>query len=203
VKIFKKHRITTIKQLVLLIIAISTISSILILWLNPALRKGPAGFGPPAKMTNFQASDGSFSISYPENWTVFETPHGSHGDNEVIAVIIVAGRQGANLTMSRQSFPEGNINEVITWGQFRASKLQDYKSNSINPWVGNGEEGYINEYTWAQYNILGNAMFSHCQDTYIYKNNIGYSLSFCASEKDWNDLESYFTEMQNSFSILK
>lgn len=201
-KLIDKNRKLTIIQLLLLIIFLSTIISILILWLNPVFRKGPAGFGPPSKMTNFQASDGSFSISYPENWTVFETPDGNHGDKEVISAILVAGHQIANLTMARQSFPEGNIDSLISWGQSRASKHDAYSSNSINPWKGINEAGFVNDYLWAQYNFLGTAIFSHCQDVYILKNEIGYSLAFCSSEKDWQDLEKYYVEMQNSFLIL-
>jgi hypothetical protein len=196
-----KIRNLTKLQLIILFVILLTIVSIIDLWMNPAHRKGLAGFGPPAKMTSYQAKDGSFSISYPENWTVIETPQGSHGDKEIVTVIIVAGHQIANITMARQSFVQGNIDEVVDWGQLRAASLYGYKSISLDPVTSNGYDGYLHEYSFSNQSAWSGMEFSHCQDLYLYENNTGYSLAFCSSEKDWPDLLSYYVEMQNSFSM--
>lgn len=200
-RISERFRSLPKRQIILLIAIICTFASIIILVVNPAARKGPLGFGPPAPMVTFQMSDDSFSISYPENWTVFETPQGNHGDHEVVAIILVAGHQIANVTVARQSISAGNINDVVNWGQARAAIHEGYKSSSVDPFTVNNLGGYIHEYSWSHASLFENSILSSCQDVYALKNNIGYSVSFCSSEKDWRSLEGTYTEMQQSFYV--
>lgn len=63
-------------QLGIIVIVILSFTTIIVLVLNPAARKGPFGFGLPAPMTTFKPKDNSYSILYPENWVARETPQG-------------------------------------------------------------------------------------------------------------------------------
>ena len=200
-RLIKIIRNLTKWQRIFLVVIFWQIVSALMFLMYPAFRRGPMGFGPPADMTIFRASDGSFSISYPENWTVFETPDGNHGDDEVIAHILVAGHQMANVTIARRSFPRGDLGQVVAWGQLRAARLADYKSISLNPVTINGHDDYLREYSWSHLMIWGDKEFSHCQDEYIFDHDTGYSLSFCSSEADSAVLQSYYAKMQQSFSV--
>lgn len=200
-KISDKFHSLTKRQIIFLVATAWVFVSIVVWFMNPAARKGPLGFGPPASMVTFQMSDDSFSISYPQNWTVFETPNGSHGDQDVVAIILVAGHDLANITVARQSFPTGNIDNVVAWGKSRASTHQDHKSISINPFTDNNLDGYIYEYLWTHDSLVTNTITSICHDIYIFKNNTGYSLSFCSTDKDRLSLENTYEEMWQSFFV--
>src|SRR6266508_5202403 len=194
IKSMKKHHV------ILLVATAWVLMSVLILLINPAARKGPLSFGPPAPMKSFQAKNGSYSISYPANWVVGETPQGSHGDDEVVAVILVSGRQSANIAIARRTFPNANTNDVVTWGQARATRNTGYAPVSSEPWSNGKLKGLIHEYTWSSsssYEIITR----YCQDVYVLSNNIGYTLSFCSQEQDWLSLKCYFFEMRDSFSV--
>jgi hypothetical protein len=201
VEIIKKIRTLKRFQFILLVWIIWTIISILVLLIFPATRKGPAGFGPPAKMTTFQAADKNFSILYPANWTAHDLPQGDHGDKDVIASIIVAGHFVAYVEMVSHAFPQGDFMEVVDWGYLRATGNNEYKFISFQPITTISNNGYIHEYSWSLQNAKWKYDFNHCRDVYFYEDNIGYSFTFCSSEKDWSELQGYYSEMQNSISI--
>ena len=186
-------------QALLVLMGILTLVSILVLIIFPATRKGPLGFGPPAPMVTFQAKDRNFSISYPENWSAFDTPQGSHGDNEIVAVILIAGQMGSNVTIARRSFPNGDISDVVAWGESRAAIQTNYTSISFSPLTDNELGGVVHEYTG-----LGSSLYNitrRCQDVYVFAKNTGYDLSFCLDEQDWESLEKIFIQMRQSFVI--
>jgi len=188
-------------QLIMLI-AILWIASSVIIWLVfPTARKGPLGFGPPAEMTTFQAKDGKYTISYPANWSAFDL-EGSHGDHEVIATILVAGKSLANVTIARKSFPNGTVNDVSDWGKSRATQHDDYLVVSFLPLNDSDLNGFTHTYKWSS-PTLNNKVIRYCQDNYILADDFGYDLSFCSKEKDWSFLESTYLEMMQSFSVMQ
>ena len=198
----KRDKSIQLNQIVLFLLIIIFVS-VMNLILFPSLRKGPLGFGPPAKMTTFIAFDGSYSISHPANWTAFNTPQGNHGDTEVIAIITVSGHQMANLTISRQYFPDKTLDEVINWGQSRAEKHNGFTPVELKEISNINYDVYSFNYYWSSTNVWGDELLIHCQDFYTLYYETGYILSFCSKEKDWPDLINYYTDMQNSFVVSK
>lgn len=195
-----RHTITK-RQIIVLIVITWLIASILVLLFFPSVRKGPFGFGPPASMTTFQMKDGSFSISYPGNWIAYEMPQGYHGDDEIITSISVSGREFAIINIARKSFVDGNLNDVMDWGQSRAAQHIDYLPDSIQPLNVSETKGFIQEYKWLH--SAYDKILMHCQDVYVFADNVGYSISFCSQEQDWLSLKDFFIEMRESFSILE
>ncbi len=193
-KILSKIRLLSKGQLGIIVIVTLCVTSILGLMLNPAARKGPFGFGPPAPMTTFKASDNSYSILYPENWVARETPQGSQDDSKIIAVIVVSGQQYGIVNIARESFPDGNVDQVIEWGQSRAAEHINYAPFPLEAAAGN-TNNYVQEYTW------GNSTLKRCQDLYVYASDNGYAVSFCSYDSKWSYLESYFLTMMQSFSV--
>ena len=199
-RLYKKIRTRSGLHLGLIIIVVLTLMSTLVLVFNYASRKGPLGFGPPAPMKMYLMKDKSFSIMYPGNWVVFETPQGSHGDDDVVAIILVSGRSAANVTIARRSFINGDIHDVLVWGQLRAASNIDYIPASLDPLVDNKLGGFTQDYTWR--GPYQNDVTRHCQDMYVFKNEVGYTLSFCSQEQDWVSLEDFYIQMWQSFTIL-
>ncbi len=198
--IFEKLRSITRSQAIFLALTVLCMISFLVLFIDPSTRKGPLGFGPPAPMILFQMKDKSFTLLYPENWVAAETPQGNHGDIEIIAVIIVSGKQMANITIARKPFPTGNISNVVNWGQSRAAMHTDHNILSFKPLSDNNLDGLIQEYTWGSPSFNKNVT-SHCQDVYIFHNADGYALSFCALQQDWPSLMNVYAQIRQSFSI--
>lgn len=79
--------------------------SLVIMFFSQKSRTGPFGIGLPAETQIFVARQGGFSIKYPQSWVAFETPQGSHGDEDVIAVILVPGRSFPQVYIARHFFP--------------------------------------------------------------------------------------------------
>jgi hypothetical protein len=192
------------KQVLIIIIAISSIVSVLILLLNSAVRRGQFGFGNPIPMVTFALHDGSFSILYPQNWVAMETPQGSHGDIEIVAAIVVSGQAHAGVEIARNSFPDGNLSQVIAWGESRAASCLEFSPFFPLETLDDNSAGYILEYscTYSDLSFFekGETKFRY-QDFYVYSNNIGYALSFFAPDTQWSDLEEYFLAMEKSFYV--
>ena len=191
----KKYRI------VLLLAGLMTVASTVVWSMNPASRKGPFGFGDPAPMVKHQMRDGSFSILYPENWSVFETPGGSHGDEEIVATVVVAGKFSGYVNIARQSFPQVAKDKYLEWGESRASENQNYKSVSVTELSNLNVSGFVHEYVWSSPDFGGKMIGNRCQDIYTFTSDFAYDLSFCALEKDWLSLKEYFSDMQRSFTV--
>lgn len=184
-------------QLILLVLTIWTLVSVLVLIFVPAARKGPLGFGSPAPLKALASKELGFSVSYPGNWTAFETPQGNHGDREVVAVILVAGKVGAYVTIAHRPFLNANIDDVVEWGHSRATSHPGYSLISLRRITGEKAGGVAEEYVWfsnAQYR-----QYIHCLDRYVLFKNGGYVLSFCSTERDWLSLAGIFEQMAESF----
>lgn len=186
------------KQIKIVIVVTWLAVSVLVLFLFPAARKGPFGFGPPASMTTFQAADGSFSIAYPANWMPSDWPYGSRGDKEIIASIGVSGRQLGFVDIARRYFPKGNTKDVVDWGQLRAKQYVDYTPAPLLSLDNSKLKGFIQDYDWLHSDEM---TIVHCQDVYILANGVGYSISFCSQNQDWAFLKNYYAEMLRSFLI--
>lgn len=193
-----KQNITK-NQTKIIIATIWIVLSILVWSLIPASRKGPMGFGPPASMTIFKASDGSFSILSPANWVAFNLPQGYHGDKEIVASIAVSGREFAIINIAHKLFPDGKVNDVVDWGQSRAARSIDYVPTPLIPLSDSELTGFVQDYKWLHSSY--DKILMHCQDVYVLANNDGYALSFCSKEEDWTSLKDIYIEMQQSFSI--
>lgn len=197
----KHNKPIQLKHILLFMLIITSVSVINLL-LFPSFRKGPLGFGQPAKMTTFNAFDGSYSISHPANWTAFNTPQGNHGDTEVIAIITVSGHQMANLTISRQNLPDQTLDEVINWGQSRAEKHSGFTPVELIEISNINYDVYSFNYYWSSTNVWKKELLIYCQDFYILNQNTGYSLAYCSKEKDWPELFNYYADVQNSFVFM-
>ena len=192
--LLNKLRLLSKPRLGVLVIGIVCVASVLVFVLNPATRKGPLGFGPPAAMVMFTASDNSYSILYPGNWIARETPQGSQGDPDIIAVIVVSGQQHAIVNIARKSFPNGNIDQAISWGLSRASERIGYSHLQLEATAWNNNY-YVQEYTW------GDSPLIRCQDLYAYEQLYEYTLTFCSDDSHWLSLKDYFLTMMQSVSF--
>jgi hypothetical protein len=194
------HSLSTQQKIYASLILIFVISLVIILFF-PESRTGPLGLGLPAETRVFMAKQGGFSITYPQSWVTFETPQGSHGDEDVIAVILVPGRSFPQVYIARHFFSEGNISQVTAWGKIRARKRSGYVEVSVSDLSTPHLQGVIREYLWYE-----STPFSHieirCKDWYVLKHNMGYDLSFCAESKDWQQFDGVVNEMVKSFMII-
>jgi hypothetical protein len=142
-----------------------------------------------------------FSISVPESWGVAETPHGNHGDKEVIAVIGVPGRSSPHGSLARKAFAQADIGAVAAWGESRVQTEEVYVEISLEPIRIAGLEGLQREYSWKSYSRLLGLATWRCQDTYVLHGTSGYALSLCADERHWPQVEPVFRQMIESFSV--
>jgi hypothetical protein len=184
----------------ILIMVITLISIIRPLFL-PSLRFGPFGIGLPAPLKTYTGKYFSFSIKYPSNWIIFETPNGNHGDHEVIATVQVPGRSWPFLAIASRRFIDGNINQVSNWGYQRINNLTDLREVSLAPFTTTYYHGFVRDYLWTDNDPLFGQINVESKDYYILDDNKGYILSFSSEQEKWGDVDAIFLEMVNSFIV--
>ena len=187
-----------IKKLYILITTISIFLSFIILFSYPNSIKGPIGSNIPSKVVVFMADDKRFSFLYPSNWIASSLSGGNHGDDEIIAIVTASGYSMANVNIARHRFQNESISNIFEWGELRAKKNHEF--SLISRSLINQIESI--EYTWTSPVLFSDLqVLSHCQDYYLQNKLDGYVVSYCAKEKNWLYLKSFFAEIQKSFSF--
>lgn len=126
-----------------------------------------AGIGSLTNMKTFGDERMGFSIKYPEEWNAFSTPQGSHGDQDVIAVILAPGKSFPQVYIARGIFGSEEIAGVEAWGASRAKKRSSsIEISNVEKSPGNVEET-TREYSWQEETYLGPA-YIRCEDLYRY-----------------------------------
>jgi len=154
----------------------------------------------PFDMVVFEAKRAGFTIRFPENWTAMETPQGAHGDQEIVAVLLPAGRSFPQLYVARNTFSNPNMDAVASWGESRAKLRNGYQEFSLFKLNTDYHTGLARDYSWENPTIFGLKVI-RCKDWYVLKESIGYDLSFCADQVDWSRYEPVFEKMIESFQI--
>ena len=157
--------------------------------------------GLPSPMATFVSEKFQISIEYPRSWLASELNHGSHGDNEVIAAIGGgAPAVQATVSIARRTFSTPTIDDVAQWGMSRLeSRLTPYETLSLGSTTAPHSTALVRRYSRTSQNPLGQ-LSSECMDWYTYTGSNGYDLSFCVNARYWQEMESLFLKMANSFS---
>jgi hypothetical protein len=196
----KSFLLTKKRQLLLAILVISLLVSIFGTLIFPSWRTGFLGIGLPAPMKTFTGRYVNFSIDYPQSWVAHETPHGIHGDQEVIAEILVPGRSWPSVVIAHQTVLEEDIYQIATWGDTRAKKHSNYVATTLEPLNAPNFDGLLREYSWESSSPVFGVSNVQCKDWYVLSTTSGYALSFCAEKKDWHQVDQVFQQMLMSFS---
>jgi hypothetical protein len=196
-----KMRSLSWRQIVILTLILLLIISLLIILALPEKQTGPFGIGLPTDFSVFTSKSGSFIIKYPESWVARETPQGSHGDKEVFAVILVPGRSFPQVYFAYQQLVSNDMDTVVKWGKERATARSHYSEISVSAIATPNVEGIIREYTWHESGFLGD-VYLRCKDLYLLRDNMGFAISFCAEDKQWQLFENVVGEMINSFKFI-
>ena len=151
---------------------------------------------------DFVAEQAGFSIVYPRTWVAVETRKGSHGDKEIVASISRFGRSFPLVSIARHQFQEDDgIYDVVEWGRNRAKREPSYIFISQEELDSQNYQGVLVEYTWENVTLTGSYV-RHCEDWYVLVDSMGYALSFCIEEKDWQIAQETFKDMIQSFTVL-
>jgi hypothetical protein len=196
----KPEKLRKTRTIILLLLLALCLLPLLQILLFPSRRTGPFGIGLPSPMEQYSNQESGFSIVYPKSWVFNETPDGAHGDNEVIAVILVPGRSFPQVLIAHKSFPDKDLNQVAQWGQSRAKDKCECILNPLGKLETSNFRGIAQEYSWQVRTMISTTTI-FCQDLYVLYNTDGYALSFCASQSYWPRVADVFNEMMNSFSI--
>jgi len=199
-----RERVKSLKisHAIIIIIVIYNLVAICVWIMNPSAPNALFSLGLPAPMKTLTAKHALFSLAYPQTWTAFETPQGSHGDKETVASISRTGRSLPQVTIARRQFQENEgIKEVAIWGQIRAQNETNYTFISIEGLDSDNYKGILHEYSWGNTTPI-EMYLRHCEDWYVFSGNTGYSLSFCVDDKDWLYVKEVFQEMIQSFTII-
>lgn len=170
-------------------------------FLLPTFRTGPFGTGLPSSMKTLAGDNVVFTIDYPLSWVANELPYGNHGDLEVFAAILNPGNWMPSVWFARHEFQNGRLSQVAEWGESRIlEKGSQYSSITLTETHTKNYEGLIRQYSWASESLFGSTNI-RCEDIYILENGIGYAISFCSYERDWDKVEPFFSHMIESFDL--
>jgi len=201
-KIFKNKKFRHVGGILLIVLFLYSLVSIIMALILPGGQSGPLGIGISSRMINYTSKNGDFSIIHPSTWPISETLNGEHGDMEVFAIINSGGRSFPRMVLAKKTFPGNSLQDVVKWGEERAQKLSisDYRDASLEAQTINSFAGYLRLYTFKSPGILGDSNYI-CRDWYFINNSIGFDLSSCSEQKDWDKTNNIFTQMVQSFSI--
>ena len=198
--IFKKIKISKYfgAMIIIFVILFSFVSTII----DISKRAGPFGIGLPSSLVKYTSKTENFTIVHPGSWPVYETPQGNHGDIEVFAIINPPGRSFPHMILAKKLFPGENLNDVAKWGVERAKLLstENFIEISLESRTINNVTGYLHDYFFSAPGIFEERHY-HCNDLYFLENSLGYDLSFCSEEEDWDEVNNIFFQMVESFSV--
>jgi hypothetical protein len=198
---FRKLRIRPFRMLIVVVLMSSCIFSITRSLVNFQSQTGFINIGIPSPLKEFNATQAGFSILYPSAWSPGETPHGDHGDLEVIAGIFPPGRSYPRLIVSWKSFLPLNTQDVVKWGIERAKKQEKFMPNASIDFPALDVKGLIYKYSYSKAQIIIGSSSIHCIDLFTWKEDLGYALDFCADSRDWSRVQPVFIEMIKSFTL--
>ncbi len=200
--IFKSIKFRHVGGILLVVLFLYTLVSVIMALILPRGYTGPLGIGIPAKLMHYTSKNGDFSIVHPSTWPISETPNGEHGDMEVFAIINPGGRSFPRMVLAKKTFTGNNLQDVVKWGEERAQQLSisDYREVYLESQSINSFTGYIRLYTFKSSGIFGDRGYI-CRDWYFIDNSIGFDLSSCSEQKNWDKTNSIFMQMIQSFSI--
>lgn len=190
-----------IKKAALGILVVACLLTIYQILINPKNRTGFWGIGLPAQMANYEGEQSSFYISYPESWVITELPNGNHGDMDVIATILVPGRSWPQINIRRISLPEGDVEELATYGEYKISKEKKITQTTIDKFKTINIDGLVHDYSWQTSSLLFGAVSIRCKDYHTIQKSNGYTLSFCAEKGQWPEVENTFNQIIESFAV--
>jgi hypothetical protein len=199
--IFKKIKNLNRKFFLVIVVILCILGNFISL-ISPSIRNKVFGLGVPSKLVNYTSTTQQFSILHPSSWTIYETPQGNSRDKEVFATISNGGFGFGNVTLARKQFSDGSVDEVAKWGEERAQipYTTGYLVISESTHTVNNNTGFLRTYTYNGTTLLGKYT-NECEDWYFIKNAIGYDVSFCADQRDWNKVEDTYLQMINSFTV--
>jgi hypothetical protein len=190
------------KKILFAVLTLGCVISIAQLLIFPSRRTGLLGIGLPSQMETFSGKDVRFVINYPSSWVVSELPNGNHGDQEVFASILNPGWWMPSVWFARNVFETDDLDRVAEWGEARLlMKPDDYSSTSLTSIQTSALNGLLQQYTWSsESDLLGQTQIK-CEDLYVTNNGIGYAVSFCSEDKDWQRVQEVFQQMMDSFAL--
>ena len=170
------------KIIFVVVVLISCLISILqMIWKRP----GPFGIGLPAPMEERQGPHFNFSIKLPKDWSLIETPDGSHGDKDIIAVILPSGRSFPQVIIYSREFPDEDRTQLLAWGENKADAKTGYKQISLTTFKTSRYSGEVRNYSLLIERTIPPPRAILCNQYQFFDENIGYILACCADEKDW------------------
>ena len=157
-----------------------------------------------------------FSISYPDIWFYSDNPGGNRGDKTFVAIISSPGvfRLGVSGVIRRSVDQFDTLSAVAKWGEDIANRNQkqsvvpstDTSVNRIissNEYLIRGEKTILREYIWGQGGPLGlTTIVRHCLDNYRFHNGVGFVLTLCTDDDEYNRVAPTFIQMIESFAYL-
>lgn len=190
-----------IRKVAFVILILAFLFSIYRLIAVPGNRTGYFGIGLPSRMINYDGKQSSFSISYPESWVVSETPNGNHRDQDIIATILVPGRSWPKIVIEKVVLPQGGLEELAKYEENKINKEKTISHMTMDRFKTSHLDGLIRDYSWQTSSWLLGSTFIRCEDFYAIQNNYGYTISFCAEEGQWAEVENSFNEIIESFYV--
>jgi hypothetical protein len=158
------------------------------------------GLGLPSPMTQYTLIKQGLALEFPDSWGIHLTPQGNHGDEAVIALILVPDHSFPNIIIAENS-PYSNILSVAQWGeirsQARAQSLSLIKTISLSTYNAQFFPAMLYEYIFEAKTLFG-TIDIHCLDYYILYSGTGYAFSFCAYQKNWSEVLGTFNKMIQS-----
>ena len=152
-------------------------------------------------MINYDKKQSSFSLSYPESWIVSETPNGNHGDQDVIATILVPGRSWPKIVIEKVVLPQGGLEGLAKYEEDKIHKEQIISQMTMDRFKTPNLDGLMRDYMWQTSSWWFRSIIIRCEDYYTIQDNYGYTLSFCAEKVQWAEVEKTFNEIIESFSV--
>jgi hypothetical protein len=168
----------------------------------------PNGLALSKELERYESPSGKYSMLISSKWIVFDLPHGSHGDNEIVTAIS-SPFSSISITVARKLFDKNqkSINEVVFWGKSKAqkSKLGYYEIQNFS--IEGNNVGMIFEYTkdisspidkieWRSNNL-------HCYDAYLFEISYGYRFSYCSVEKIWPEAKNVFINLIKNIELYE
>jgi hypothetical protein len=164
----------------------------------------PSVFSPvglPSSMIQFAGKYHPFSIDHPQSWPASEFTQGRNGDPEIIGMIV--GKSFQNVTMAYREVDGWTLEDVAEWGVNRAGRCRKFSPGMRKDVIVSNrtEISFMYSCMYKKGPLIKNEYPVICLDYYILDGSSAYSLSFCAEEKYWMEVEPIFEQMIESFRL--
>lgn len=150
-------------------------------------------------MGEFESKVGNFKIEYPLVLNTHDLPNGSHGDRDVVT-IMSNGLEYNLITIYKNNFVDGNMDEVLTWGMEKAQYQGEKQEISLTQYSSPPYSGILREYI-VDFTNNFHSRHDHCIDWYVMNGDYGYDFSFCVNIKYWDKTKDVFLKMINSIEF--